>query len=410
MNDLCKCLPPMLFGKELDEALTVLPPYDPDIINADAATRLVALSDIYRVFLSNTMSREIYSKLHLGLLRSLQKKESPLMPWQYVENQKAIQMAESSGIIGGADSFTIIGSSGIGKSSSITRSIQLLSKTPVIVTEKPYRQIIPCVMVQCPFDSSVKGLLLEILRSVDGKLGSDYCDKALRSRNTTVDTLIGCVSSVCINHVGLLVIDEIQHIVGQKAGDALARCLMQLINSSGISIALVGTPSVMPFFSDGEFQLARRTLGLYYEPMEYGEAFRDLCTTLYRYQYVKHRSELDESMMRWLYEHSGGNASVLVSLLHDAQECSILDGQKKIAYDPLQAAYHKRLRMLHPHITPTRKPSTSRVKQNIPIPKAESVEAPAQTSIAAIVKDAKKGSQDIISCLKRHIPVEEIRI
>ena len=332
------------------------------------------------------------------------------MPRQYVENQKAIQMAESSGIIGGADSFSIIGPSGIGKSTSISRSIQLLSKTPVVVTEKPYRQIIPCVMVQCPFDSSVKGLLLEILRSVDGKLGSDYCDKALRSRNTTVDTLIGCVSSVCINHVGLLVIDEIQYIVGQKAGNALARCLMQLINSSGISIALVGTPSVMPFFSDGEFQLARRTLGLYYEPMEYGEAFRDLCTTLYRYQYVKHRSELDESMMRWLYEHSGGNASVLVSLLHDAQECSILDGQEKIAYDTLQAAYHKRLRVLHSHIAPTRKPSTSRAKQNVPIPKGEPVEASAQISIIGIVKDAKKGSQDIVSCLKKHIPVEEVRL
>lgn len=410
MTDLCKCLPPMLYGKELDEALTVLPPYDPNIIHADAATRLVALSDIYRVFLSNTMSREIYSKLYLGLLRSLQKKESPLVPQQYVENQKAIRMEESTGILGGADSFTIIGASGIGKSSSITRSIQLLSKIPVIVTEKPYRQIIPCIMVQCPFDSSVKGLLLEILRSVDIKLGSDYCDKALRSRNTTVDTLIGSVSSVCINHVGLLVIDEIQHIVGQKAGDALARCLMQLINNSGISIALVGTPSVIPFLSDGEFQLARRTLGLYYEPMEYDQAFRDLCTTLYRYQYVKHWTEADEPMIHWLYEHSGGNPSVLVSLLHDAQECSILDGQEVINSSTLTSAYHKRLRILHPHITPTRKPSTSRVKQSTPIPKETPVEAPPQTSIAAIVKDAKKGSQDIVSCLKGHILVEEVQL
>ena len=49
MIDLCSYLPPMLYGKELDEALTVLPPYDPNIIHADTATRLVALSDIYRV-------------------------------------------------------------------------------------------------------------------------------------------------------------------------------------------------------------------------------------------------------------------------------------------------------------------------------------------------------------------------
>ena len=410
MSELCKCLPPMLYGKELDEALTVLPPYDPDIIYADAATRLVALSDIYRLFLSNAMSREIYSKLHLGLLRSLQKKESPLMPRQYVENQKAIQMVESSGIIGGADSFTIIGPSGIGKSTSISRSIQLLSKTPVIVTEKPYRQIIPCVMVQTPFDASVKGLLLEILRVADSKLGSDYCAKAIHARNTTVDTLIGSVSSVCINHVGLLVIDEIQHIVDQKAGGALARCLMQLINNSGISIAMVGTPSVIPFMSGGEFQLARRTLGLYYEPMEYGQAFRDLCATLFQYQYVKNRTELDEPMMQRLFEFSQGNPSVLVGLLHDVQECSILSGREEISSDLLHAAYQTRLRMLHPHITPARKPSTSRVKQTVAIPKEEPVEVPEQVSIAALVKDAKKGAQDIVSCLKRHIPVEEVRL
>ena len=410
MNNLIAQMPPMLYGKELDEALTVLPPYDPDIIYADAATRLVALSDIYRVFLSNSMAREIYSKLHLGLLRSLQKKESPLVPLQYVENQKAIQMVESSGIIGGADSFTIIGPSGIGKSTSISRSIQLLSKTPVIVTEKPYRQIIPCVMVQTPFDASPKGLLLEILRVVDSKLGSDYCEKALRSRNTTVDTLIGSVSSVCINHVGLLVIDEFQHIVGQKAGAALARCMLQLINSSGISMVFCATPSLESYLSGGEFQLARRTLGLYYEQMEYGEAFRDLCTTLFQYQYVKHRAELDEAMMHRLFDFSMGNPSVLVSLLACAQECSILSGREEISSDLLHTAYQTRLRMLHSHITPARKPSTSKVKQAVSIPKAIPAEVPVHASVAAIVKDAKKVQQDIVSCLKRHIPVEEIRI
>ena len=410
MNNLITQMPPMLYGKELDDALTILPPYDPDIIHADAATRLVALSDIYRVFLSNSMAREIYSKLHLSLLRSLNKKESPLMPRQFVENQKAIQMVESSGIIGGADSFTIIGPSGIGKSTSISRSIQLLSKTPIIVTEKPYRQIIPCVVVQTPFDASVKGLLLEILRVVDSKLGSDYCEKALRSRNTTVDTLVGCVSSVCSTHVGTLIIDEFEHIIGQKTGSALARCLLQLINCSGISMVFCATPSLASYLSGGEFQLARRTLGLYYEQMEYGEAFRDLCTTLWRYQYVKHRTELEEPMMYRLFDFSQGNPSVLVGLLHDVQECSILSGREEISSDLLHAAYQTRLRMLHPHITPARKPSTSRVKQNTPIPKTESAEVPAQTSIAAIVKDAKKGALDIVSCLKRHIPVEEVSL
>ena len=42
-----------------------------------------------------------------------------------------------SGILGGADSFTVIGASGIGKSSSITRAIQLLTKEEIIEIEKP---------------------------------------------------------------------------------------------------------------------------------------------------------------------------------------------------------------------------------------------------------------------------------
>ena len=119
---------------------------------------------------------------------------------------------------------------------------------------------------------------------------------------------------------------------------------------------------------------------------------------------------MDESMMRWLYEHCSGNPSVLVSLLHDAQECSILDGQETISYESLNTAYNKRLRMLHPHIKTTRKPSTSKVKQEVVIPKAEPIKTMEEFSIVAIVKDAKKAQQDIVSCLKRHISVEEVRI
>ena len=67
-------MPPMLSGSELERALTILPKYDPVIINENEAMRLIALTDIYKVFVPNQMSREIYSKLYLALLRSLQKK------------------------------------------------------------------------------------------------------------------------------------------------------------------------------------------------------------------------------------------------------------------------------------------------------------------------------------------------
>ena len=112
---LIKKLPPMLSGGELERALTILPEYDHAIVNENEAMRLIALTDLYKVFVPNQMSREIYSKLYLALLRSLQKKEGKLRVKQGIANHQAIMQQEHSGILGGSDSFTIIGASGIGK-------------------------------------------------------------------------------------------------------------------------------------------------------------------------------------------------------------------------------------------------------------------------------------------------------
>lgn len=149
-----KKLPPMLAGKRLEDALTILPDYDPEIVYENEAVRLMALSDMYRIFVPTQMAKEIYTRMYLSLLRSLEKKESKIAVKQFNENHKAVQEQSYSGIIGGSDSFTIIGASGIGKSSAVTRAIQLLTAEEVIEIKKPFSKIIPCVLVQTPFDSS----------------------------------------------------------------------------------------------------------------------------------------------------------------------------------------------------------------------------------------------------------------
>ena len=78
LSDAIRILPTMKSGKELLSALEVLPEYDSAICDADAPVRLMALSDLYRVYVPNQMSLEIYSKLYLALMRSLQKKGTKL--------------------------------------------------------------------------------------------------------------------------------------------------------------------------------------------------------------------------------------------------------------------------------------------------------------------------------------------
>lgn len=134
--------------------------------------------------------------------------------------------------------------------------------------------------------------MLEILRKVDEMIDSKYYQNALRARTTT-DMLIGNVSQVALNHIGLLVVDEIQNVCNSKNGKSLVGMLTQLINNSGISICMVGTPESAVFFEQA-MQLARRSLGLRYDVMEYGASFRAFCETVFSYQYVKQRTEITD--------------------------------------------------------------------------------------------------------------------
>ena len=231
MDDyLIRFLPDMKSGDNLISALTVLPDYNESVRLQNEVIRLVALSDLYKMYLPSAMTTEIYSKLYLALIRSMQKKVSKAAIRQRNENHKAITHRDYNGILGGSDSFTIIGASGIGKSSAINRSIDLLCENGIIEIDKPYSKIIPCLVVQCPFDSSVKGLLLEILRCVDETISSDYYKKASKGRITT-DMLIGNVSQVALNHIGLLIVDEIQNVVNSKNGRNLVGSRKRVIRT-----------------------------------------------------------------------------------------------------------------------------------------------------------------------------------
>lgn len=407
MQEMMSSLPEMLSGAELISAMTVLPEYSEQIRNESASVRLMALSDLYKIYLPSQMTAEIYSKLYLALLRSLQKKTTKEAVRQQNENYKAVRQREYSGILGGSDSFTIIGTSGIGKSSAISRAISLITSNGVMEVTQPYAKIIPCVVVQCPFDSSVKGLLLEILRKVDEYLDTRYYQDALRVRATT-DMLIGSVSQVALNHIGLLIVDEIQNVVNSKNGKSLVGMLTQLINNSGISICMVGTPESAVFFEQA-MQLARRSLGLQYNRMEYDQYFYDFCKTLFQYQYIQESAEFSEAVTEWLYEYSSGVISVVVSLIHDAQEIAILNGTEKLNLESLNEAYQKRMTLLHGFIEPEkRRRSQNKSKKSAMILKQEDTKV--EISITELAAKAKAEKLDMTELLKNFITIVEVEV
>lgn len=407
MNKLC--LPAMLSGKELVEALAIYPSYDRSVCCESKEKRLSCLPNIYKLFVPSEMSIEIYNKLYLALLRSLRKKNTKTAIRQQYQNHKAIKGQNYSGIIGGSDSFTIIGTSGIGKSSAVSRAVTLISENKII--ESRESSIIPCVTVQCPFDCSVKGLLLEILRKIDETLLTRYYEGAVRAR-ATVDMLIGSVSQAALNHIGILIVDEIQNIAAAKNGRNLMGALIQLINSSGISIAMVGTPECTSFFESAP-QLSRRSVGLMYEALKYDSYFESFCKVLFRYQYVKFPTEITPALTYWLYEHSAGNISVVVYLFEAAQEIAILNGTETISFSTLNEAYEQRLKLMHSFIEPKKqkiKPSSStRKTDKLPSPsKIQAIKG--SVSISELAAKARTEDKDIVALLKQNFPVTEVKI
>ena len=395
-------IPGMMLGRKLKEQLAVIPDYSDDIRALEPAERLIKLQDIYQLYIPSQMSEEIYCKLYMALLHSMRKKESPLAVRQKNENFRAIRQMNYQGIIGGSDSFTIIGESGIGKSTAISRAITIIEDQARI------GDVIPFVVVQCPFDSSPKNLLLEILRVVDETIGTQYCENAKRAKATT-DMLIGSVSQIAISRIAVMILDEVQNMVNSKNGKVLVGMLTQLINNSGISICMVGTPPCTVFF-EAEMQLARRSVGLSYKTMEYGEDFCNICRMVWEYQYVQEVIPLNEDVLCWLYEHSRGNISILLSLVHDAQEIAILSGEDALTVGTLTQAFEQRLTLLHDFITQrpgkvlqTKKKTNSArhltMEEDTPAP---------ETSLSELFDTVKKSPETFVDLLKETDVIEEV--
>ncbi len=402
-----KLLPPLLSGQELMAKISSYPDYDASIRDAEQYERLSALTDIYRVYYPFPMSVEIYNKLHLATALSLKKKNTKIAVQQRNDTYRAmIGDRQYHGIIGGADSLTIVGASGIGKTSAIQTALNLISGGQIIESEDPYYKIIPCLQVQCPFDASPKGMILEILRNVDAVIGTKYYERSRKTSDTT-DVLIGTVSQVALNHVGLLVIDEIQNVWGRKSGTALMSMIIQLINSSGISIAMVGTEECIPFFENAA-QLARRAQGLKYNALPYDSYFTEFCEKIWHYQYVREYIPIDINIIDWLYEHSGGIVANIVSLIHDAQEIAILEGHEKLDLIALNTAYKNRMSFIHKFIDVPQMIKYPSAKQENDI--FEETDLEEYQSIIEMVNTAKNRSVDILKYLMDHIHIEEVAV
>lgn len=410
-TDFAAMLPPLLMGNELVTAMTSLPHYDSSVRNRSASERLMLLSDIYKVFVPTNMATEIYQRIYLMTRMSLQRKGTVESIRRMNANYTWSHGGEYHGIATGASSATIIGISGVGKTSCVQSSINLLGN--IIEIENPCHKVIPIVMVSCPFDCSYKGLLCQILISIDEILSTTYYQKCGKMNSQQI---LSMVCQICHLHVGLLIIDEIQLLSGAtKAGSILYRMILQLINTSCINVLLVGTSECLQFFA-GNQQIARRSVGLQYGAMEFDGDFRKLAEILYSYQYTKQESKITENILFWLYEHTGGIPAVLTAIIHGAQEIAILRGRESLGIETLTEAYTSRMQMLHGYLAKRITPTVMSYHEK---PKPIDIEDSSERTpslpdgyktIKEMATEARNKQTDIVELMRSQFTIEEVSL
>ena len=406
MIDLLEYLNPRLEPEEVIDRLTALPPV-PDIDGKSKSQRLACLQTIYKAFVPMPIAVEVYYKLYEALFRALQKKMTATVSKQQAENYKGLRGQEFSGIVGGVDSISIIGESGTGKTATVSRVASLLTADEVISFKKPYKAtIIPCLIVNCPFDSSVKTLMAEIMRLVDARIGTNYFAGTVKTTSTT-GMMIAAVSNILINHVGILVIDEIQNVIKTKNGFNLIGSLTQLVNSSGVSIVMVANPEVKPFF-ERDLKLARRAIGLEFKPMPCDASFAEFVRTLFSYQVTANRAELTDEILMRIYEGTNGIPALVVSLLHDVQERAVIDGSEALTAKAIAGVLSERYGIIMPSLEKPLRKAPRAPGEHIEIVSDTSLEVIEDDFIEKAIKYAKKNGADIVEYLKAQVEVVEL--
>ena len=161
--------------------------------------------------------------------------------------------------------FTIIGLSGIGKTSAVSN---ILSLYPQMIDHSAYqgvplalRQVV-WLKLDCPHDGSVKGLCMSFFEAIDRVVGTTYFETLSRGRYT-VDVLMVRMEQAAILHcLGVLVIDEVQHLSLAKGGgqDKMLNFFVTLVNTIGVPVVLIGTSRAKPILQS-DFRQARRGSG-----------------------------------------------------------------------------------------------------------------------------------------------------
>lgn len=256
-----------------------------------------------------------------------------------------------------ADSLSIIGISGIGKTTAIER---LLLMYPQVIKHFEYngnnltRTQIVWLKIDCPYDGNLSTLCKSFFTSIDDILGTRYLEKFGYSNRITSTMLINMTKLAWRYGIGILVIDEIQHLLNTKNDmEEMLNFFVTLTNTVGIPTILIGTSKAQKIFK-GNFRQARRAASegsIMWDRMKRdSDEWHFFMESIWEFQGLKKIAELTDKLMEAFYDECQGITAVAVNLFLLAQERALQQGKEEITIGIVRETAKNDLQMIKPMI------------------------------------------------------------
>ncbi len=256
-----------------------------------------------------------------------------------------------------ADSLSIIGISGIGKTTAIER---LLSMYPQVIKHEEYKEAplsrtqIVWLKIDCPYDGNLSTLCKSFFKAVDDILGTRYLEKYGYLNRITSSMMLNMTHLASMYGIGLLVIDEIQHLINAKNDpEEMLNFFVTLTNTVGIPTVMIGTFKALRILKK-DFRQARRAGSegnIIWDRMDKDSDEWDFfIETLWEFQWLKEKTALTEEFREIMYDQSQGITAVAVNLFILAQERALNTDSEKITKQIIKKTSKEDLHMIQPMI------------------------------------------------------------
>jgi hypothetical protein len=156
---------------------------------------------------------------------------------------------------------------------------------------------------------------MEFFEAVDRAAGTNYFEMHGKRMNT-IDLLMVRMAQIARVHcIGILVIDEIQHLNLAKGGgqEKMLNFFVTLVNTIGVPVVLIGTNRAMTVLQS-EFRQARRGTSLIWDRMKDDEWWNVFVTSMWSNQWTANVIVESDDFRNALYEESQGITDIAVKL------------------------------------------------------------------------------------------------